>query len=82
MVDAFFSLFELFEFFIWNSSFLYMNSTCLFSLTFWCGDAGSPLFSQLRQKPGFQELVDTKIQLLEGDLDRDGFGLGEVRLGM
>lgn len=53
-----------------TDSFL-LDSTFFFS--------GSPLFAQLRQNPGFPELVKSKIQLLEGDLDRDGFGLGEVR---
>lgn len=41
---------------------------------------GAPLFDRLRSEcPDFTRLMNGKICLIEGDLDRDGFGLGEVR---
>jgi glycerol-3-phosphate O-acyltransferase/nucleoside-diphosphate-sugar epimerase len=40
----------------------------------------SPLFARLRKNPTFEATVSSKLVLIEGDLDRDGFGLGESDL--
>lgn len=42
--------------------------------------SASPPFDRLRREHSdFIEHARNKIVLIEGDLDRDGFGLGEVR---